>query len=47
MGLTTVARSHGMEKSFWNSWTGFLAQMIFFSFLGFLGALVAENLLGY
>jgi hypothetical protein len=33
-----------MENSFWNTWTGFLAQMAFFALLGVLAAFAAKNL---
>jgi hypothetical protein len=46
-GLNDSVRGYGMKKSFWNSWKGFLTQMILFAFLGLLGALAVGNLLGY
>ncbi len=33
-----------MKSSYWNSWTGFLTQMISFGVIGILIALLVKNL---
>jgi hypothetical protein len=35
-----------MKKSYWNTWTGFLTQMVSFAVLGVLLALAVKNLQG-
>jgi ABC-type multidrug transport system permease subunit len=45
-GFYNSVRRLGMENSFWNTWTGFLAQMVFFALLGVLVAFAAKNLIG-
>jgi hypothetical protein len=45
-GLYNSVGMLGMENSFWNTWTGFLAQMVFFLLLGVLAAFAAQNLIG-
>ncbi len=37
-------RGLGMKKNYWNTWTGFLTQMVSFALLGVLLALAAKNL---
>ena len=46
VGPAKAFRRLVVENSYWKTWTGFLAQMVFFALLGVLSAFAVKDLLG-